>query len=263
MRHLFALLIATLLFAQTPSAKEPVALLLTVTGKWTLDNSQPAVRGMKLFDGQTLRLDNDSIRGRVGIVYLSGDADSCPSARDPDCAQVTVRSRVPAATSLFGRVFKILQDSFNPETPLVPGITRSASVPDAYAELRGNLMSINSPDTVPSSKVNYSLQFRRIRSNSILDPPISGIFSWQPGSPLVNSGVVPGLYRVNLLDGSAHPTGDFFILFVPPPQDSGRFVEEFKTLVAVSEGWGSQNEVAATVARRQFLFQSALNSGVL
>lgn len=250
-----------MLLAQCATAQQPVAIVLRLSGNWTVDD-QPVKLGMDLFEGQRLRPSAHSIEGRVTIYYRSLDAESCPSEKDPTCPEIKVQQPIRTPTPLLEQIFTVLKDALKRDSRFVPAFTRSASIPDGYAEARSDSLFINCPGLSSKSKTTvYWLELLRLRANNVAER-ISSNLRWRPGFPVPAQNVEPGLYRANVLDKSFQPTGDFFLLLVLDPEKVSRMVQAFDELTGRSGAWAQDNENAAMSARRLFLWQQATILGV-
>jgi|SRR6267378_2346123 len=262
MRPFLTLVLFLALFAQSSTATHSDALVLEVKGHWILDH-KPVAQGMGLTYGQTVRLESGAPAGRIVIWYPNGERHSCPDKDRPVCLDITVDRPVRKSTRVWERVFAVLEDAFNSDSRSVPGLTKSSSIPDGYAELRGTDLVIHSPGLPPEpAQRTYQLQFRRFKADNVLESPIQPSYNWRPGSSLTAGRIKPGLYRVNLLDADSRPSGDFFLLLVLDSSAAGHTGEDFEALVTATDAWGPQEQTTALVARRMFLWQSAKALGI-
>jgi hypothetical protein len=244
-------------FASCISSPGADALILEVTGDWQLDH-KTVVQGMGLSTGQIVRLDTGKTAGKIIILYRNGEKRSCPDKDRPVCLDITVDNVSRKPTSVWERVFAVLEDAFNSDSRSVPGLTKSASIADGFAMLsHGNLM-IHSPGMpLQLGQQAYTLQFRRFTAENALAPSTGPSYQWRPGASFAIVNVKPGLYRVNLLDKSSRPTGDFFLLLVLEEGAGGHAAEDFETLVASTRAWDESNQTTALATRRLFLWQNA------
>jgi hypothetical protein len=249
------------LFAPYASGPGTDALIVQVTGDWQLDH-KPVVQGMGLSVGQTVRLDTGKMAGKIIILYRNGQKRSCPDRDRPVCLDITVDNLSSKPTSVWERVFAVLEDAFNSDSRSVPGLTKSASIADGYAILSHDNLIIHSPGMpLESGQTAYTLQFRRFTAENALAPPIGPSYPWRPGASFAAENVKPGLYRINLLDKSLRPTGDFFLLLVLEEGTTGHAAEDFEALVASTRAWGESEQTTALAARRLFLWQNAKMMG--
>jgi hypothetical protein len=245
------------LFASSMSGPGADALILEVTGTWQLDH-KPVIQGMGLSIGQTVRLNAGTMAGKIIILYRNGEKRSCPDKDRPVCLDITVDSLGRKPTSVWERVFAVLEDAFNSDSRSVPGLTKSASIADGYAMLSHGALMIHSPGMpLQSDQHAYTLQFRRFTVENALAPPVGPTYQWRPGASFAAENVKPGLYRVNLLDKGSRPTGDFFLLLVLEEGTEGHAVEDFDALVTSTRTWGETEQTTALAARRLFLWQNA------
>jgi hypothetical protein len=266
---------ALFLPAQDAQKVPAAAFVVDVSEDWTVhgakadgsktDDAKKAVPGMKLSAGQVLLRNNaESKLASITILYLSGERESCPSQRRPVCSDLKVRAPAPSTTGVFSRIFLVLLAAYNSDPESVPGLTKSSSIPDGYAELTGNSLSLQTPGLAAhSAQQTFKLQLRRLDQSGHAGPPVLPQGPWHPGSAVEVPAMSPGLYRVNLLDSDSEPTGDFFVVLVLARGQAGNVIADFNALVAQSESWGPQAEGATLMARRLFLWQSAKDMNLL
>lgn len=251
-----------LLFAQSGTQAHADARVVEVTGNWKLDH-KPVSQGMALFYGQTIRLDTRASHGKIVILYPTGEKRSCPDEDRPVCSDLTVQRPAEKPGGILERVFMALDDAFSADSSSVPGLTKSASIPDGYGELRDASLLIHNPGLPPVlGRRTFSLQFRKLGPNNVVGPPIGPNLKWQPGSPCVAGNIRSGLYRVNLLDSDSRPTGDYFLLLVYEFNQGFHVAEDFNVLVTTTDGWGPEEQTTALMLRRLFLWQSAKALGL-
>ncbi len=256
---LFHLVLVSLLGQGQPQQTAD-AFVLGLSGHWLVDG-KPVEKGTKLFYGQTIRLNPHGGHGRIVIFYDGGNMEASCSDQS-GCIDLTVKRPAQISSDAYRRVIDTLKGAFDSDSSSVPGLSKSASLGDGYAELRDTTLSIHIPDLPPSFlQNNYLLQFRGIGANNQLDAPIEPAFNWRPESPISTPGVKPGLYRVGLLDSDALPSGNFFYLLVFSSDSPDHIAEDFNALVDATDTWSPEDQSLALRTRRLFLWQSAKSMG--
>lgn len=269
---LYRVLALLLLFqAQDKAPREPDALLFKIVqGKWRVNRKTDsqgmrpvnAFAGMGLFEGEILRLDAGSRRGEIVVLYRGLKRISCPNQDREDCRDYLVQTPVQKTNSVLDRVLSLIEHAI-PESHSVPGQTKSASLPDGFAEIQDTGLMIHMPGLPPDFRSrSYTLQFRCLGKDNVVEPPLQPNYTWQPGSVLTAWKVTPGFYRVNLLDTDAEPTGDYFLLLVYEAGKGGHLAADFSALVGATDAWGSEEQGDALLVRRLFLWQSARELGL-
>jgi hypothetical protein len=259
------LAVILILSPQTHAQSQNIAFVLEKSGPWKVAG-HVVVKGMGLFPGQVLRLDTSSGSGRparITILYNNGDKISCPSRERPKaCIDLTVETPVrQTSASGFAKVFSMLQKAFNSDSESVPGLSKSESIPDGYAEVGGKNIVIKCPG-LPAGNLNLQLEFLRLDQEGQVGPAILAKASWKPGSA-IDVDLMPGFYRVNILGSDSRPTGDYFLVLAVPLEQGKKLAENFQSLVAESDRWGQEGQETAFITRRMFLWQSAKDMGLL
>lgn len=250
-----------LLSAQSGAPAQADALIVKISGNWNVD-SQRVTRDTRLHYGETVRLDPGA-QGSIAVLYSTGEKRSCPDQDKPRCLDLVIQRPEQRERSLFQRVFSVLEDALSSDTRSVPGLTKSSSIPDGCAELDSGNLLLHTPGLPPESAAHeYTLQFRKLKTDGLLDAPIQPNLKWRPGTGMKAENIKPGLYRVNVLDSDSEPTGDYFLLLVYETGKNNHITEDFHSLVAVTDTWGAREQTAALEMRRLFLWQSAKTLGL-
>jgi len=249
---LLSFLLGATLWGQGAPPNDPVAEVLQIDGRWTINGKRSPPAPIDLYDKDTLLLSRDETKGSVKIMYMDGTLFKCAL---PSCARVDIVRAIQPQASIFSRIFAALSQAVMPAREgYVPARVRGGFVPDGIGILTGSSLEIT-PAGDPSKLGDQILQFRRYRSDRRLDPPVLGQFKWTPKRPVEAPGITPGLYSVNILHSD--PPSEFFLLLVVDGANSKEISEEFAAFLSATKAWPVEDQGDAAAALRLYLWGKA------
>jgi len=223
-------------------------VILEFHGKWTIDN-RDVIPKQKVVGGMTIRNVSGGQHDRIKIVYFDGQTVTCPSADQPTCSSLAVRSLATAAAPWRDRWMSVLASVFDNSPRLVAAMSRSNAQPDQIAAWSKDSLVFRQAGPVPERGL---WRISALDSNgAVLAEPKPVDVSYA-GSGSLRAALKPGLYQVDVLDmTSRRPTGSsFWLLAIADPAEVRAKLLE---LTELTKSWPDEEEATRMELMRSLL----------